>query len=136
MQQGPPRLRQCVVRQPHADDAISTEAPDLTEILTAAHQKGKVVGAICDATVAAAKTGLLDNLDHTSNGEGYLDGTGYRGKAHYQDVPQAVSSQKVITAPATAPVSFMAEIMRAVGLGDENLDFYLGMLAAEHAKAA
>ena len=111
-------------------------APDLTQILNAAHAKGKVIGAICDATVAAARTGLLDGIDHTSNGAGYLDGTGYRGKAHYRDVPHAVSSQKVVTAPATAPVSFMAEVMRAVGLGDDNLDFYVGMLAAEHRRPA
>ena len=112
------------------------EAPDLAPILNAAHDKGKVVGAICDATVAAARSGLLDAIDHTSNAAGYLDGTGYKGKAHYRDVPHAVASQKVITAPATAPVSFMAEILRTIGLGDENLDFYLGLLAAEHARAA
>lgn len=107
-------------------------APDLAAILAAAHGKGKVVGAICDATVAAARTGLLDGIAHTSNGPGYLDGTGYRGGAHYRDVPQAISSHRVVTAPATAPVSFMAEVMRAVGLGDETLDVYLGMHAAEH----
>ena len=115
------------------------EAPDLTAILKAAHDKGKVIGLICDATLAAAKTGLLDNIAHTSNGAGYLDGTGYKGKSLYRDVPYAVSEKKVITAPATAPVSFMAEIMRALGLADDNLDFYLGMHAAEHggrAKAA
>lgn len=111
-------------------------APDLTEILNAAHRKGKVVGAICDGTVAVARTGLLDDIDHTSNGVGYLDFTGYGGKARYQDVPHAVSSKKVITAPATAPVSFMAEVMRAVGLGDANLDYYIGMHAAEHRTAA
>ena len=112
------------------------KAPDLTIILNAAHEKGKVVGAICDGTVAAARTGLLDSIDHTSNGEGYLDGTGYNGKAHYRNVPHAVSSQNVITAPVTAPVSFMVEVMRAIGLGDENLDYYVGLHAAQYAKAA
>jgi len=112
------------------------EAPDLTGILNTAHDKGKVVGVICDATVAAAKTGLLDKLAHTSNGAGYLDSTGYKGKSRYRDVPYAVSDQKVVTAPATAPVSFMAEIMKALGLADGNLDFYLGMHAAEHSKRA
>jgi putative intracellular protease/amidase len=112
------------------------QAPDLTEILNAAHGKGKVVGAICDGTVAAARTGLLDEIEHTSNGEGYLDGTGYKGKTHYRDVPHAVVDQKVITAPATAPVSFMVEVMKAVGLGDENLDYYVGLHAAQYGKAA
>jgi putative intracellular protease/amidase len=112
------------------------KAPDLGKILNAAHRKGKVVGATCDGTVAAARTGLLDNIDHTSNGEGYLDGTGYKGKAHYKSVPHAVSIQKVITAPATAPVSFMTEVMKAIGLGDENLDYYVGMHAAQFERAA
>lgn len=113
-------------------------APDLTNLLTSAHENGKVVGAICDATVAAARTGLLDRVQHTSNGAGYLDGTGYRGAALYRDVPAAVADARVITAPATAPVSFMAAVMRALGLGDVNLDYYVGMYAAEHqtAKAA
>lgn len=111
-------------------------APDLTRLLNDAHKAGKVVGAICDGTVAAARTGLLDNLAHTSNGAGYLDESGYTGKAHYRDVPQAVSDNKVVTASATAPVSFMAEIMRALGLGDAELDFYLGMHAAQHAPRA
>lgn len=112
------------------------KAPDLTSLLNTAHAKGKVIGAICDGTVATAKTGLLDNIGHTSNGKGYLDGTGYMGEAHYQNVTHAVVDQKVVTAPATAPVTFMAEVMKAVGLGDDNLAYYVGMYAAEHAKAA
>ena len=114
-------------------------APDLTTLLSAAHAKGKVIGAICDGTVAAARTGLLDAVAHTSNGAGYLDPTGYKGKPHYRDVPRAVADRRIVTAAATAPVSFMAAIMREIGLGDEQLDFYLGLHAAEHgggAKAA
>ena len=114
----------------------SPDAPDLTTLLNAAKAKGKVIGAICDGTVAAARTGLLDTIDHTSNGEGYLDGTGYKGKAHYRTSPHAVVDQKVVTAPATAPVSFMAEVMKAVGLADDNLDYYVGMHAAQYGKAA
>jgi putative intracellular protease/amidase len=111
-------------------------APDLTALLNAAHAKGKVIGAICDGTVAAARTGLLDALAHTSNGAGYLDMTGYKGKPHYRDVPHAVADQHVVTAAATAPVSFMAAIMREIGLGDAQLDFYLGLHAAEHGPRA
>ncbi len=111
-------------------------APDLTTLLAVAHAKGKVIGAICDGTVAAARTGLLDRVAHTSNGAGYLDQTGYKGKRLYRDVPHAVADRKVVTAAATAPVSFMAEIMREIGLGDGQLDFYLGLHAAEHGSRA
>jgi putative intracellular protease/amidase len=110
----------------------SPDAPDLRALLAAAHARGKVVAAICDGTVALARTGLLDQADHTSNGPGYLDSTGYRGKAHYRDVPCAVSDKRIVTASATAPVSFMAEVMRTLGLDDADLDYFLAMHAAQH----
>jgi len=112
------------------------EAPDLSSLLRSAKKAGKVIGLICDGTVAGARTGVLDAVAHTSNGIGYLDATGYKGKAHYRDVPHAVSDQGVITATASAPVSFMQEVMHAIGKGDANLDFYVGMHAAQYAKAA
>lgn len=115
------------------------DAPDLGTLLKDARERGKVVGAICDGTVAAARTGILDDIGHTSSGAGYLDGTGYGGAARYRDVSFAVAEDGVVTAPATAPVSFMAEMMRALGLADDNLEFFLGMHAAQHrppAKAA
>ena len=110
----------------------SPDAPDLTQILTDARAHGKVVGAICDATVAAARTGIFDAVRHTSNGAGYLDHTGYRGTGHYQDVPHAVSDDGVVTASATAPVSFMVEVMKATGLADDQLDYYVGLHAAQY----
>jgi putative intracellular protease/amidase len=48
-------------------------APDIGELLLAARKAGKLIGIICDGTVAAARTGLLDDIAHTSNGAGYLD---------------------------------------------------------------
>ena len=67
-------------------------------LLHRANEAGKVIGAICDGTVAAARTGLLDNVAHTSNGAGYLDETGYKGKSHYRDVPHAVADKRIVTA--------------------------------------
>lgn len=112
------------------------DAPDLSNVLRAAREKGKVIGAICDGTVAAARTGILDDVKHTSNGAGYLDKTGYKGRALYQDVPHAVSDHRIVTAAATAPVSFMREVMIALGKADANLDYYVGLHAAQFAKAA
>lgn len=114
----------------------SGSAPDLSRLFSDARAQGKVIGAICDATLAAAGAGLLDDVAHTSNGVGHLDATGYSGKAHYRDVASAVSENGVVTAPGTAPVSFMAEILRGLGIADDNLDLYLGMHAAEHRPAA
>ncbi|WEK04524.1 MAG: DJ-1/PfpI family protein [Candidatus Devosia phytovorans] len=110
------------------------DAPDISAALVAARDAGKVVGGICDGTLTLAKAGLLDAVSHTSNSADNLPKTGYRGAAHYQDQPQAVVAGKIITAPGTAPVSFMGGVMQALGLRDGNLDFYIGMYGAEHAQ--
>lgn len=112
------------------------QAPDLTGLLRAAKARGKVIGAICDGTVAAAKAGILDEVAHTSNGAGYLDTTGYGGKARYRDVPHAVADGKVVTASATAPVSFAELVLKQLGIGDEQLDYYLGLHAQQFQRAA
>lgn len=114
----------------------SPGAPDIAKLAKAAAKKGKVVAGICDGTVALARTGLLDDIAHTSNGAGYLDGTGYKGKSYYRDVPHAVTGGRIITAPGTAPVSFMEAVMKALGQADENLAYYVGLHAAQYKKAA
>ncbi len=110
--------------------------PDITDLVHRAHDAGKVVAGICDGTFALARTGLLDKVPHTSNGVGYLDETGYGGKALYRDVPTAVSAEGIITAPATAPTSFMGEVMQALGAADDQLKYYLGLHAAQFGKTA
>lgn len=105
-------------------------------MVQAARDAGKVVAGICDGTLALAKTGLLDTVAHTSNSAENLSPTGYAGATLYRDTPSAVIDGKVVTAPGTAPVSFMAGVMQALGLRDGNLDYYLGLHAAEHRDAA
>jgi putative intracellular protease/amidase len=114
----------------------SPQAPDLAPLLTAAKAQGKLIGLICDATVAAARTGLLDTIRHTSNGAGYLDFTGYKGAALYRDTAAAVSDGSIVTAAGTSPVTFMTAIMEGLGLADDNLSYYVGLHAAQFGKAA
>lgn len=114
----------------------SPDAPDIAPLLAKAKAQGKLIGLICDATLAAAKTGLLDDVRHTSNGAGYLDATGYGGKALYRDTSAAVTDAKIVTAAGTSAVSFMAAVMDGLGLVDENLSYYVGMHAAQFEKAA
>ena len=104
-------------------------APDITAVVQAARQAGKTVAGICDGTVALARTGVLDAVPHTSNG----DDTGYRGKAGYRAVPAAVSADGVITASATAPVSFAEKVLDALGLADDQLRYYVAMHARQYA---
>ena len=114
----------------------SAAAPELAPVVRKLRAAGKLVAGICDGTLALARSGLLDEIPHTSNGAGYLVPSGYRGVAFYRDVPYAVSADGVITAPATAPVTFMREVLRALGVADDNLDVYVGMHATEHAGTA
>ena len=111
------------------------DAPDIGRVLIAARDAGKTVAGICDGTLALAKAGLLDGVAHTSNSTDNLTPTGYRGAAHYCDQPDAVVAGRIVTAPGTAPVSFMGGVLETLGLRDDNLNYYLGMYGAEH-KAA
>jgi putative intracellular protease/amidase len=76
------------------------------------------VAAICGATAALARTGLLDDRRHTSNMREYLKGTGYRGAALYQDEP-AVTDRLVITAGGLAPVDFAYHIFKQLNIFSE-----------------
>ena len=108
-----------------------TDAPDISDIARRTHAAGKLVAGICDGTFALAKTGLLDGIAHTSNGVGYLDETGYSGKGLYRDGPEAVTDRRIVTAPGTSPVSFMAAVMAGLGAADDRLRYYVGLHAAQ-----
>lgn len=72
---------------------------------------GVPVAAICGATAALARGGLLDDRRHTSNAPEYLAATRYRGAALYEDAP-AVTDRNVVTASGTAPLDFALHIFR------------------------
>jgi len=76
---------------------------------------GTPVAAICGATLGLARTGLLDDREHTSNAPEFLAGTGYAGATHYRD-ERVVEDRDVITAPATMPVDFAAAVFRRLQL--------------------
>lgn len=107
-------------------------APAIEELVRTAHAKRIVVAGICDGTRVLAQAGVLDHLQHTSNSAENLKQVHYRGADYYQDVPYAVADQGVITAPGSAPVSFMAQILSTLGLKDNKLEAYVAMHAAEH----
>ncbi|CAI0925719.1 Uncharacterized protease ydeA [Serratia liquefaciens] len=110
------------------------QAPDIAGMVAEAHSKNIVVAGICDGTRVLAQAGILDHLRHTSNSAENLSQLNYGGAEYYQDVPYAVADQRVVTAPGSAPVSFMAEILDMLGVSDNNLKAYLAMHAAEHSK--
>jgi putative intracellular protease/amidase len=90
------------------------------------------VGAICAATVAVARAGLLSGRRHTSNGAAYLQrhAPGYETPALYVET-LAVSDSGVITASGLGAVEFAREIFAALGIFKESdlaafVDMYRG----------
>jgi putative intracellular protease/amidase len=78
-------------------------------------EAGVPVAAICGATTALARGGLLDARRHTSNTRDCLLGTGYGGATLYQDEP-AVTDGLLITASGLAPLDFAYHIFRRLGI--------------------
>jgi putative intracellular protease/amidase len=76
---------------------------------------GVPVAAICAATLALARGGLLNNRKHTSNVREYLNASGYCGSALYQNAP-AVTDGNLITASGMAPVDFAYQIFKLLRL--------------------
>ncbi|MDR6756015.1 putative intracellular protease/amidase [Mycoplana sp. BE70] len=108
-------------------------APDTAGQIRSFHDAGRPVGAICGATLALARAGVLDRSGHTSNEAAFLaTAPQYRGQALYRDQPQAVRDGNIVTAPGTAPVTFAAEIYRALGFHSPDLEHYVKLYGREH----
>ncbi len=110
----------------------SDAPPDIAPLLHATKDSGTLLGLICDATWAAARAGILDEVRHTSNGAGYLDPTGYKGSALYRDTPAAVTDHRIVTAAGTSPVAFMTAVMEGLGLANDDLSYYVGLHARQY----
>lgn len=111
----------------------TSAAPDLGNVLRSFADSERLIAGICAGTLPLAAAGLLDNVAHTSNARELLEKVpSYRGHDHYRDVRFAVVHDIIVTAPGTAPITFMAGILRTLGHGSVDLDAYLGALAAEH----
>jgi putative intracellular protease/amidase len=92
------------------------EPLDISKPLREAEAAGKVVGAICAGTLAAARAGLLDGRTHTSNEAAWLDHVlpSYPGREHYRPSNRAVRYGNLITAPGSAPASFALAVLEAL----------------------
>ncbi|MEK2645720.1 type 1 glutamine amidotransferase family protein [Bdellovibrio sp. BCCA] len=94
------------------------------ELASALLSKGVLVAAICGATVAIARAGLLNNRPHTSNDLDMLKQIvpSYGGEKFYLK-SLAVTDKNLITAAGVAPIEFTREIMA-----------YLNMYTPEYRK--
>ncbi len=98
---------------PGGDRWVEEPAEDgLVALLRDLDRRGVPIAAICGATVAVARAGLLDGRRHTSNGRAWLaeQAPGYRDPTSYVDAP-AVRDRGLITASGLGDVEFAREIM-------------------------
>lgn len=86
--------------------------PELEQLLKRLDASNVPIAAICGATVAIARIGLLRGRRHTSNGLDYLRShvSGYSEADKYVDAP-AVRDGKLITASGLGDVEFARELL-------------------------
>ena len=85
---------------------------------------GVPVAAICGATEALARAGLLDDRAHTSAAHEVLAATGYAGGDRYVE-QRAVVDAGLVTAGPQSPVQFARATLGMLGLmSDEKLQAY------------
>jgi putative intracellular protease/amidase len=86
------------------------------------------IAAICAATVAISRIGLLRGRRHTSNSLDYLRShvTGYSEAANYVDAP-AVRDRKLITASGLGDVEFAHELFEVNVLNPESRSLWAQM---------
>jgi putative intracellular protease/amidase len=95
--------------------------PELAALLRELDSAGVPLAAICGATVAIVRAGVLRGRRHTSNGRSYLRDhvPGYAGGAEYVDAP-AVRDRGLITASGLADVEFAAELFNELEVLSES----------------
>lgn len=92
------------------------EAKKLLPLVNKVYTQGKMLGAICDATVFLGMNGLMNEKEHTSNTREELiraAGDAYTGKERYVS-KQAVRDGNLVTANGSAPLEFMREVLLAL----------------------
>lgn len=80
-------------------------------------EEGTVIAAICGATVALAKIGILDSRQHTSNDLEYLKMIcpDYTGETYYVTEP-AVTDGNLVTASGIAPLEFTMHVLKLLNV--------------------
>ena len=94
----------------------SPESELVVPIVQDALQRGKIVGAICNASAFMGAHGFLNNVKHTSNGLEYLKqyaGINYTGDANYID-QQGVRDGNIVTSGGLNTLEFSREVLYAL----------------------
>ena len=91
--------------------------PEIEQLLNRLDAQRIPIAAICGATVAIGRLGLLRDRRHTSNGLEYLRSNvpGYAEAANYVDLP-AVRDRGLITASGLGDVEFARELFEELNV--------------------
>lgn len=91
--------------------------PEIDQLLNRLDAQRVPIAAICAATVAISRLGLLRGRRHTSNGLEYLRShvPGYAEAANYVDIP-AVRDRGLITASGLGDVEFARELFEELNV--------------------
>lgn len=94
---------------------------EIDKILVETNNLEKPIAAICAATTYLGKSGILDNIKHTSNDLNYLKAMApqYNGENNYQNL-LATSDKNIITANGIAPIEFACEVFKMINLYDDD----------------
>ncbi|MFA6076196.1 MAG: type 1 glutamine amidotransferase family protein [Negativicutes bacterium] len=100
---------------PGADTWMDDNNQEIMAIISDLIERKVIIAAICGATIALAKKGLLNNRRHTSNDKDYLKMVcpEYSGDAYYLNEPVVVDDN-LITATGLAPLEFSYEIFKKI----------------------
>jgi putative intracellular protease/amidase len=92
----------------------------LTDVLQRLHNNGVPIAAICGATLAFARAGLLRGIRHTSNMPGYIPYyvREYSEQPLYVD-RLAVCDSNIVTASGVGQIEFAYEILKLLGIYDD-----------------
>lgn len=109
----------------------SPEAEQIVPFVEDALQRGKIVGAICNAASFMAKHGFLNDVKHTGNTIQQLKlwgGNQYTNEVGYQE-QKAASDGNIVTANGTAQLEFTHELLLLLQADtpdriDESYNFY------------
>jgi putative intracellular protease/amidase len=95
--------------------------PTLIALINLVNKNGRVLAAICGATVFLGRSGYLNGIKHTSNHLYFLKNSGgkYEGEDWYVNKP-CVADKNIITANGTAMVAFAKAVFTSLNISDGN----------------
>ncbi len=120
---------------PGADTWMEKTHDGLLKMLPDLLEKNVIVAAICGATFALARSGVLDDRSHTSNDRDYLKMIcpGYRGSSCYVDEPVCVDGN-LITASGFASLEFSYEVFKKMNvMNDDTLEAWYKLYQTKEA---